>query len=93
MPDINICGENMKEILIALLLSYSNLSQQVDAPSPTSAPVEDVEIKKMEWNRYVSKNFTILSIDNQKGKELSETIDAFKTSADRKSTRLNSSHT
>lgn len=49
------------------------------APAVVEAPLEDPELKNLEWNRYVSKNFVILSIDNQKGKELAETIEGLKS--------------
>lgn len=51
------------------------------APSITEAPLDDPELKNLEWNRYVTKNFVILSIDNEKGKKLAEEIDQYKKSA------------
>ena len=68
----------IKSLVMAFFLSVSLLNQE-----PAANPVEviDPQIKSLEWNRYVSKNFTILSIDNQKGKEYTETLESLKTSA------------
>ena len=38
----------------------------------------DPELKNLQWNRYATKNFTILSIDDDKGKKLSENIEFIK---------------
>jgi hypothetical protein len=48
----------------------------------SSQPIEvaDPQIKNLEWNRYVSKNFVILSIDNDKGKQLTDSLEAMKNS-------------
>jgi len=54
------------------LLDQENISQT--PPSEVSAPL-------MEWNRYVGKNFTIMSIDNEKGKELVNDLENLKKSA------------
>jgi hypothetical protein len=71
------------KITIVSLLFLQNIFVQEKVPSPVfvSPPIEvvDPEIKSLEWNRYVTKNFTILSIDNQKGKQLAETIDSLKS--------------
>ena len=48
-------------------------TQEVE-PSIVEAPLEDPELKDLEWNRYVTKNFTILSIDNERGTLLAENI-------------------
>ena len=51
-----------------------------DQANPVQVEAIDPQIKNLEWNRYTSKNFTVLSIDNQKGKDLSETIESLKSS-------------
>ena len=59
---------------------FNPVAQEVE-PSVVEAPVEDPELKNLEWNRYVTKNFTILSIDNERGKLLAENIEFLKTSS------------
>jgi plasmid replication initiation protein len=69
----------MLKNLFLIFFSLQNLSAQ-DQVSSVQLEAVDPQIKSLEWNRYTSKNFTILSIDNQKGKDLSETIESLKTS-------------
>ena len=71
----------MINCLLFLMMSLQSPTIFMDDPVTTAAPLEDAELKKMEWNRYTSKSFTILSIDNQKGKELSETLEGMKKTA------------
>jgi hypothetical protein len=74
----------MKKILACFLLFYTGLiySQEPAAPIIAESVVaDDFELKNLQWNRYVTKNFTILSIDNEKGKILSESIEEIKTSS------------
>lgn len=47
-------------------------------PSITEAPLDDPELKNLQWNRYVSKNFVILSIDDEKGKKFADNIELYK---------------
>jgi hypothetical protein len=47
-------------------------------PFNTAAPQKS-EIKNLEWNRYTTKNFVILSINNSHGKWVSENIENIKS--------------
>lgn len=74
----------MKKILACFLLFYTSFLYSQDPSAPIiaeSVVAEDLELKNLQWNRYVTKNFTILSIDNEKGKILSESIEEIKTSS------------
>ena len=63
----------MKKIISCLLILFLIVhATGSDVIYPTG--VEDSEIKNLEWNRYVSGNFTILSIDNSQGKWLYDNI-------------------
>ena len=69
----------LKSIFVLLMATQNCLLQ--DAGSNQPIEVADPQIKNLEWNRYVSKNFVILSINNEKGKELTESLETLKTSA------------
>ena len=69
----------MLKNLFFIFFSLQNLMAQ-DQATPVQVEAIDPQIKNLEWNRYTSKNFTVLSIDNQKGKDLSETIESLKSS-------------
>jgi hypothetical protein len=57
----NIChGEESEEIVALAALAEQN----------------DPELKNLQWNRYVEKNFVILSIDDEQGRWLSKNIDS-----------------
>lgn len=71
--------------MIQIIVSFLFLSQGFFLQDP-AAPIEvvqpnDPELKDLVWNRYVTKNFTILSIDNAQGKKLADTIESYKTSS------------
>lgn len=51
---------------------------QVLQPIGSEVP-SDPALKDLVWNRYTTKNFTIMSIDNAQGKWMSENIDNIKT--------------
>jgi len=70
----------MKKILTLFLL-LSPASVVAQQPAVEAPPQIDAELKDLSWNRYTTKNFTILSIDNEKGKWLSENIEGIKASA------------
>jgi len=63
-------------VLVALVVSISNfaVSKAVAQENPT-----DPALKDLVWNRYTSKNFVIMSIDNAQGKWMSENLDNIKT--------------
>lgn len=65
-------------ILFFMIAAQSMFNQEA-----VSQPIEvvDSQIKNLEWNRYVSKNFVILSINNEKGRELVDSLESMKTSA------------
>jgi len=72
---------DQKSVKSPIITPDLNPSKQEVEPSVIEAPLEDPELKNLEWNRYVTKNFTILSIDNERGKLLAENIEAMKASA------------
>ncbi len=47
-------------------------------PAGTNLPV-DPEFKNLEWNRYKTDNFVIMSIDNAQGKWLNDNIDKIRS--------------
>jgi hypothetical protein len=51
------------------------------AQEPVAEANDDSELKNLEWNRYVTKNFTIVSINNEQGARLSESIESLKSEA------------
>jgi hypothetical protein len=67
-------------MLVLFFLATSLRAQEAPIPANAEAPVDDPELKNLEWNRFVTKNFTVMSIDLEKGKWLSENIDDIKTS-------------
>jgi hypothetical protein len=73
----------MKKSIFISLIFIQSLIAQDNLPATTAIDVvaDDPEIKNLEWNRYVTNNFTILSIDDKKGKEISENIESIKASA------------
>lgn len=71
--------------MIQFIVSFLLASQGFVLQNP-AAPIEvvqsnDPELKDLVWNRYVTKNFTILSIDNDQGKKLADAIESCKTSS------------
>lgn len=46
--------------------------------STTEKPKADESISSLKWNRYTTKNFTILSIDDKQGKWLEENLESIK---------------
>jgi hypothetical protein len=74
-------------VLIALAVSIGTVAapapaiaqeNQVLQPIGSEVPT-DPALKDLVWNRYTSKNFVIMSIDNAQGKWMSENIDNIKT--------------
>lgn len=66
----------MKKILLFLLIAFFCATAQSQENS--TAPVEDAELKNLQWNRYVNKRFTIVSIDNNLGGLLADDIQDIK---------------
>lgn len=65
-------------LLFGLLIFFSNIAYaQVEYPYGVSAPT-DADLKDLQWNRYTTENFVILSIDNAQGKWLSKNIEHIK---------------
>ena len=66
-----------KYILLCLLLLAS--ATIINAKEFTNEkPKPDESISSLQWNRYTTKNFTILSIDDKQGKWLEENIESIK---------------
>lgn len=63
-----------------LLLALPTACAQDAAPTIEVAQKDDPELKDLVWNRYVSKNFTILSINDAEGKNLCDKIESYKSS-------------
>lgn len=59
----------------SVALTNSAYSNEVAHPENAKISVEDEEIKSLVWNRYVNKNFTVLSIDDKQGYWLYKNID------------------
>lgn len=70
----------MKKYLSISLIMFLLVPTYAQEPA-TEAPPVDPELKDLSWNRYATKSFTILSIDNEKGKWLSENVEEIKASA------------
>lgn len=69
----------MNQIFISCLFLISGFLPQ-DSGIPTEViQQDDPELKDLAWNRYVTKNFTILSINDAQGKKLSENIEPLKS--------------
>lgn len=63
-------------IFVFMTTCFTTFQENTSQP-----PASEVRAPAMEWNRYVGKNFTILSIDNEKGKELVDSLENLKKSA------------
>lgn len=74
-------------MLLALTMSTSlgmvgsvSATGQPELFYPTGATVPtDPELKNLQWNRYTTQNFTILSIDDGQGKWLATNLEKIKT--------------
>lgn len=65
-------------LLFLFLILFSNTVVAQEVLLPYGADDADSEFKNLQWNRYTSKNFVILSIDNAQGKWLNENIEEIK---------------
>ena len=63
----------MKKIIVFLLILWMTVSGQYSKASELDKTISD-----LKWNRYTTKNFTILSIDDKQGKWLEENIESIK---------------
>lgn len=71
----------MNKIFLFLFLSLFTVGlygYEVTLPQNTTTEIdpEDEEIKSLVWNRFVNKNFVILSIDEKQGLWLNKNIDS-----------------
>jgi hypothetical protein len=68
--------KNLFFILFSLCV-FSIHAEEITVPQNAAKDVslDDEEIKSLVWNRFVNKNFTILSIDEKKGYWLYKNID------------------
>lgn len=65
--------------LTFFLLLSSNFSYATyEKLESSNKPTIDASIENLKWNRYTTKNFTILSIDEKQGKWLEENIESIK---------------
>lgn len=69
----------MNHILTCCLFLISGFLPQDLGIAAEVVQQDDPELKDLVWNRYVTKNFTILSINDAQGKKLSETIESIKS--------------
>lgn len=65
-------------IFLFLFLSANIVYAEIEYPTGVSEPL-DIRLKKLQWNRYVTQNFVILSIDNSQGLWLKDNIEKIKT--------------
>jgi len=73
----------MKKLLIFLLffLTFNTLkAEEKDLffPKTVNFAFADEAYKNLQWNRYTTKNFTVISIDNKDGQWLFNNLDALK---------------
>lgn len=68
----------IKVMLSVLLLFFVAVPQIIKAadinPEILTASKDDPELRNLQWNRYVSENFVILSIDENQGEWLSKNV-------------------
>jgi len=65
-------------LVLFLTIQTDSYAPDIVYPFNTAAP-QKAEIKNLEWNRYTTKNFVILSINNSHGKWISENIENIKS--------------
>lgn len=67
-------------LTIILLVLVSNFCHAYEGKNAdlSEKPTNDESIANLKWNRYTTKNFTILSIDEKQGKWLEENIESIK---------------
>lgn len=83
----------MKKFLIIVLFLSTNLFGQtydVLLPKTVKMSVDEDEYKNLQWNRYTTKNFTVISIDNREGEWLSANLDRIKEDCTKKWGIINS---
>lgn len=68
----------MKSVLLILAISLLGCSVVQAQGLSTIAP-DDPELKDLQWNRWTTDNFTILSIDDSQGEWLAKNIEQIKT--------------
>lgn len=66
--------------LLAIVVIWSSLSLGAEPliPDENVSITSNTDIKNLQWNRYTTDNFTILSINNKQGKWLYNNIDQIK---------------
>lgn len=71
----------MKYVIILMLFfgSVTGLTQASDLVYPLNYAPSDPELKNLQWNRYTTQNFVILSIDDNQGKWLADNLEKIKT--------------
>lgn len=67
---LTICNNSFCEEKIDVVLEQEELA----ISQSNTEPEIDPELKGLQWNRYVNKNFVILSIDDRQGRKLSNNI-------------------
>lgn len=67
-------------ILLIILLSVPSqiVAQEIISPAGATAPI-DPALKDLVWNRYTTKSFVIMSIDDAQGKWMSGNIELVKS--------------
>lgn len=67
----------LSQTFLVLLLLSSNAYSQIEYPQgkPTAA---DTDLEGLQWNRYTTDNFVILSIDNDQGRWLYQNVEKIK---------------
>lgn len=71
-------------VLLAMISSSQIVAQETISPvttdptSPTSPVTTDPALKDLVWNRYTTKSFVIMSIDDAQGKWISDNLEVIK---------------
>lgn len=73
-----MCKFILTLISILVFLSINCFAFEKDTLISKDKPSKDNSVENLKWNRYTTKNFTILSIDDKQGKWLEENIESIK---------------
>ena len=69
----------MKTFILFFVLLFASNSYANEFLSVEPPELNDPELKGMQWNRYVSGRFTILSVDDETGRNLAEVVNPIKS--------------
>ena len=64
-------------VLLAMISSSQIVAQEIISPVGVPA-ITDPVLKDLAWNRYATKSFVIMSIDDAQGKWMSDNLEVIK---------------